>query len=216
MCAARIITGLSLQELAERGVQIGTAAVPSREARGPVFVGPESDPLVASWTFDDRIGMATLLLLLDAVKTERILPNRPTTVAFTVHEEGGCHGAKNVARRLEPEVFIAVDGCPVPPDVKMKIDGRPGVWCKDSHTVFDQRLIEDLSLAAEKAGTQLQRVVYDSAASDASAAYAAGFADRVATVGHVRENSHGYEVARLSVFANLLATLTAFLKSWDG
>ena len=49
--SARIITGFSPRELAERGVQIGTAAVPSREVRGPVFVGPESNPLVASWTF---------------------------------------------------------------------------------------------------------------------------------------------------------------------
>ena len=214
--SARIITGLSQQELRERGVLIGTTAVPSREMRGPVIMGPESDPLVASWTFDDRIGVVTLLLLLETIKSRKIVPNRPTTFAFTVHEEGGCHGAKNVARRLEPEVFIAVDGCPMPPGTSIAMDGRPGVWCKDSHIQFDRRLIDDLCSAAEKAGTELQRVVYDSAASDASAVYAAGFADRVATVGHVRENSHGYEVARLSVFDTLLSTLTEFLIGWDG
>ena len=50
--------------------------------------------------------------------------------------------------------------------------------------------------------------------SDASKAYEVGAADRVATLGQVRENSHGYEVARLSVFDNLLKTLVQFLKTW--
>ena len=212
----RIITGHSPVQLADLGVGIGSAAVPSREIRGPITMGQGSDPLVASWTFDDRIGVATLIRLLDVMNRESIIPERPTTVAFTVHEEGGCHGAKNVARRLSPEVFIAIDGCPMPPGIDLAMDGRPGVWCKDSNTQFDRNLIEDLSSAAVAAGTELQRAVYDSAASDASAVYAAGFADRVATVGHVRENSHGYEVARLSVFDNLLSVVREFVTGWKG
>ena len=45
--------------------------------------------------------------------------------------------------------------------------------------------------------------------------YASGAAPRVATVGIVRENSHGYEVARLSVFDNLLNTLIRFMEIGD-
>ena len=58
--------------------------------------------------------------------------------------------------------------------------------------------------------------MYDAAASDASLVYAAGGAERVATMGHPRENSHGYEVARLSVFDNVWRTLVAFVENWQG
>jgi len=36
-----------------------------------------------------------------------------------------------------------------------------------------------------------------------------------ATIGQVRENSHGFEVARLSVFDNLPNTLVEFLRTWE-
>ncbi len=94
------------------------------------------------------------------------------------------------------------------------LDGRPGIWSKDKITHFDQRLIDAFCGAAVEAGTQLQVAVYDGAASDASEVYRVGAAERVATVGHVRRNSHGYEVARLSVFDNLLATLVRFVGHW--
>ena len=51
--------------------------------------------------------------------------------------------------------------------------------------------------------------------SDASQVYAVGAAPRVATFGHVRENSHGYEVARLAVFANVVATLVELVRTID-
>jgi len=57
-------------------------------------------------------------------------------------------------------------------------------------------------------------VVYDGAASDASLVYSTGGAQRVACFGHVRENSHGYEVARLSVFDNVFKTLVQFVTTW--
>jgi len=88
------------------------------------------------------------------------------------------------------------------------------VWSKDSGTHFDQRLVRALCSAARTAGTELYTPVHAAAASDATAVYAVGAADRVATIGHVRENSHGFEVARLSVFDNLLATLVQFVRAY--
>jgi putative aminopeptidase FrvX len=60
----------------------------------------------------------------------------------------------------------------------------------------------------------LQPVAYDGAASDASLVYAAGSVQRIACFGHVRENSHGYEVARLSVFEHVVRTLVQFVCTW--
>ena len=210
----KVATGLSPEQLARAGVRVGSTAVPFREMRGPVVFGDLEDPLVAAWTFDDRGGVLTLLRLLEAVRDEEITPKAPTIIAFTVHEEGGCHGAKVLADRERPEVFLAIDGCPMPPGSPLKLDGRPGTWSKDSVTHFDQRLVQALIRCATEAGTELQTVVYDSAASDASHVYASGGAPRVGTVGIVRDNSHGYEVTRLSVFDNLLKTLVRFVETW--
>jgi len=180
-----------------------------------VLFGDADDPMVAAWTFDDRMGVVVLLLLLETLKIESLRPYHPTIVAFTVREEVGGYGAKVLAHNERPEVFIAIDGCPMPPGAPLQLDGRPGIWVKDRFAYSDDRLVQDLCRAAERAGTELQPVVYDSAASDASMVFATGGAYRVATIGQVRENSHGYEVARLSVFDNLLRTLVQFVASRD-
>jgi len=212
----RVITGLSPRQLDAAGIRPGSTAVPMRERRGPVLFGDEEDPLVAAWTFDDRMGVVALLRLLETVNSNRVTPYAPTIVAFTVHEEGGAHGAKVLAQRERLGIFIAVDGCPMPPGSNLKLDGRPGIWSKDSVAHFDQRLVRVFQQAAKSAGTELQVAVYDAAASDASYVYAAGGAERVATIGHPRENSHGFEVARLSVFDNVWRTLVAFMENWQG
>jgi putative aminopeptidase FrvX len=178
---------------------------------GPVQFGAADDPLVAAWTFDDRMGVVALLRLVAALRQRNLQPAQPLLIAFTVQEETGGHGAKVVALREQPQVFIAIDGCPMPQGSPLRLDGRPGIWSKDRLTHYDHGLILALSDAALAAGTELQPVVYDAAASDASLVFAAGGAPRVACFGHVRDNSHGYEVARLSVFDHVLDTLVQFV-----
>ncbi len=210
----RVLTGLSRAELAAAGVRPGTPGVPTRESVGPFIFGPEADPLVGAWTFDDRMGVAMLLRILAELKAQNLQPQRPTLIAFTVCEEVGGLGAKVVAKREAPETFIAVDGSPIPPGTPLAIDGRPGIWSKDRLAPYDVQLLRDLAAAAQRVGTELQPVAYESAASDASLVFAAGLAERIACVGHVRENSHGYEVARASVFENSVRTLLEFLATW--
>jgi putative aminopeptidase FrvX len=94
------------------------------------------------------------------------------------------------------------------------LDGRPGIWVKDRLAPYDQALVLDLCAAAQAAGTALQPVVFDNAASDASLVYAAGLTQRIACFGHVRENSHGYEVAKVAVFGNVVETLVRFVTTW--
>jgi putative aminopeptidase FrvX len=211
----RVLTGLSPQQLETVGIRPGSAGAPTRQVCGPVVFGDPFDPLVGAWTFDDRMGVVALLRLLLTLKEEKRQPVRPTLVAFTTGEEVGGLGAKVLAHREMPETFIAVDGCPMPPGAPLALDSRPGVWVKDRVAPYDQQLVRDLRQAARDAGTDLQPVAYDSAASDASLVYAAGSAQRIACFGHVRENSHGYEVARLSVFDNVYKTLVQFVTAWQ-
>jgi putative aminopeptidase FrvX len=209
-----ILTGLSPAQLQARGVRAGSAGVPVAAGRGPVVFGDADDPLIAAWTFDDRAGVMTLLRLLACLKEEGIQPFSPTIIAFVTREELGGHGAKHLARQVQPELFVAVDGAPIPAGVPLHIDGRPAIWSKDRLATYDQRLLQQFCQAARVAATELQTAVYDGAASDASLLAYAGLAPRIACIGHVRENSHGYEVARLSVFDNLLNTLRQFMKLW--
>lgn len=208
----RIKTGLTPAALKEKGVRIGSSAVPVRDSRGPYVFGDEKEPMISAWTFDDRAGIAELLIVLKLMKKKNLKPEDRLLIAFTVHEEGGCHGAKVLAQRERPEIFVAIDGCPVVDPETLKLDGRPGVWSKDSLCHYDQRLITDLMNAATAAGTELQPAVYTSAKSDASAVYGVGAAARIAFLGHVRTNSHGFELARLSVFQNTINTLFKFIE----
>jgi putative aminopeptidase FrvX len=211
-----VLTGRTPAQLNEFGVRPGSPAVPVRHVRGPVLFGDPGDPLVGAWTFDDRMGVVALLRLLQILRQESLQPYRPTLVAFTVHEEGGGHGAKALAHQFKPETFISIDGCPIPPGSPLALDSRPGIWSKDRYTIYDQRLLRDLCRAALDADTELQPVVFASTASDASLVYSVGATERIACFGHVRENSHGYEVARLSVFENVVKTLIQFVTTWEG
>ena len=154
--------------------------------------------------------MALLRLLARLRDVDRPVA-RPTLIAFTTREEIGGHGAKHLCRTEKPEIFIAVDGAPIPPGTPLTLDDRPAIWSKDRLATYDQPLLRDLMAAAERAGTALQPVVYDSAASDASLVAYAGLAPRIACLGHARANSHGFEVARLAVFDTLLAVLHAYV-----
>jgi putative aminopeptidase FrvX len=210
----RVVTGLTPEQLGQAGVRPGSVGVPLRTTRGPVLFGDPNNPMAAAWTFDDRMGVVALLRLLDEIKRQNIQPYHPTIIAFTVQEEIGGQGAKVLANREKPGIFIAIDGCPIPPGSPLKLDGRPGIWSHDQLGPYDQQLVKFFLSCARDAGTELQPAAYDRAASDASMVYASGLTERIAVVGHVRENSHGYEVVRLSVFDNLLKVLVQFLKTW--
>jgi putative aminopeptidase FrvX len=208
----RVITGLSKEGLKKAGVRLGSTGVPVAEGRGPIVFGDSSNPSLAAWTLDNRAGVALQLQLLETLKAVSLKPPFPTIMAFTVHEEGGCHGAKVLAHREKPEIFIAIDGCPWKPGSGLEVDGRPAAWSKDELAHYDQRLLNTFCLAAKNAGTELQTAVLSSACSDASAVYSSGAAGRVGIIGHPRFNSHGFEVTNLSTFSNLLNTLVSLIK----
>ena len=207
-----ITTGLSAARLREKGVHPGAAVVPAREGRGPVLLGEPEDPLVAAWTFDDRMGVLALVRLLEKLKTHPLTNSRSVLIAFTVHEEGGAHGAKGLGHREHPGIFVAVDGCPSTAGSGLKTDSRPAIWAKDLKANYSHDVILELVAAARGLDIELQRAVLENAYSDASAAYDCGAVTKFATIGHVRENSHGFEIARLGVATTLPAVLEAFVR----
>jgi len=212
----RVLTGLAPGELARRGIGVGTPIVPARQCRGPIAFGNPADPMIGAWTFDNRLGVVTLLQLLERISAEGIRPKVQFLISFTVQEEIGCHGAKILAQRVRPDVFVAVDGSPLVPECPVPLDGSPGIRTKDRVATYDPALVRDFCRLSASAGVDLHRVVYDGAASDASLVYSIGAAPRAACLGYVRASSHGFEVAPLSTFDKLLTAVKAFFSHWDG
>jgi putative aminopeptidase FrvX len=209
--AVRVLTGQSSDRLAEVGIRVGSPIVPARDVRGPFVFGDPTAPWVAAWTFDNRLSVACLLQALRRFKEEGLAPLSPMTVAFTVEEEIGCLGAKVLAQRERPDVFIAIDGSPLVPECPVELDGRPGIRSKDRAAVYDQDLLREICRIALDAGAELQPVVYSEAASDASLVYSIGGSPRVACLGYVRANSHGFEAAPLAAFDHTRTVIEALL-----
>lgn len=208
----RIMTGLSKDELFRAGIRPGSMAVPAAHARGPHLLGPPDDPLVSCWLLDNRGGSVTLLRLLEKLRAGKEPLAHDLTLLWTTQEETGLVGARAWARRNRSKIFLAVDSTPITRASGLALDGNPAAWSKTTQHHFDQSLLRELSKAATEAGCQLQHVAYTSALSDANAVLDLGAADRVGTIGYPRENSHGYEVCRLSAFEKLADTLEAFLR----
>ncbi len=211
-----IVTGFSPEKLDEFGIIIGTRILPLRGECGPHILGDDTNPLIAAWTFDDRMGAVALLRLLKAIKEEGIKPKLDLIIAFTVQEETSCFGARTLAQKIKPTYFIAVDGSPLASHSPLELDERPGIWLRDRRQFYSEGLIDALSATASSIGIELQRAIFSGAASDASSVGLTGFADQLATFGHVRKNSHGYEIASLEVFENLYKVLKEFITSWNG
>jgi len=207
----RVLTGLSAETLRGRGVRPGSPIVPVRTVRGPFLFGEDADPWVAAWTFDNRLGVVALLQALQSLKSRDVLPRSPLIAAFTVEEEIGCLGAKVLAQRERPDVFVAIDGSPLVPECPVELDGRPAIRSRDRAATYDQELLAEICRISDEAGVALQPVVYAGAASDASLVYSAGACARVACLGYVRASSHGLEVAPLAAFDHLVTVVRALL-----
>jgi putative aminopeptidase FrvX len=157
------------------------------------------------------LSVACLLQALEALKEEGRTPRSPTIVAFTVEEEIGCLGAKVLAQRERPDVFVAIDGSPLVPECPVELDGRPGIRSRDRVATYDQDLLREICRISSDVGVDLQPVVYSGAASDASLVYSIGASPRVACLGYVRASSHGFEATPLVTLDHTLAVIQALL-----
>ena len=211
----KVVTGLTPKTLEKDGIKAGTLITILDSERGPIIMGEESKPMIASWTFDDKMGIVTLIRLLEAVKKQDFKPHLNLIIAFTTTEEIGCFGAKYLAQTLKPTYFIAVDGCPFATESSMVLD-LPGIRIRDRTFFYSKELINALSQSALDIGTELQQLVYTVSGSDAGYVGNIGASPHTACVGHIRLNSHGYEIAYLSVFENLYKILWSFITAFKG
>lgn len=201
-----LYTGLSPEELSEKGIHVGSRAVVARERKQIQHLGN----MIASYALDDRMGLVSMIAALKACD-KNPLPLDITFVATTM-EEIGLIGAVRAANKIQPDIAIALDTSPVTHDTPTTLDARPVIWYGEA--VFHLKSDCDKLLhLADELGIGAQPVVYDAAASDAGGIKRTGGADRSVAFGFARDNSHGYEIAHSDSLVNVTELLLAFLKS---
>jgi len=203
--AARVVTGLSREELAERGVRVGSRALVARARKPPMYF----DGRVCGYGLDDKGAVAASLL---GAKLLRAGPRPPVDVyiAITAAEEGGCSGGQFVAHHLPVDTMIAVEVAPVAPEYDIAMTPAPVVVFKDRF-IYTRSICERLCALGDELGCGHQRTILRTFGSDASVAHQAGAIGRAACLGFPTENTHGYEMAQFEAIANCGRVLAAYL-----
>ncbi len=199
---ARVITGLSAEDLAMRGVRPGTRVVVHPSRRELVQLGE----LVSGYFLDDRADVVSWLLALEQLKGFE----GEVMFAATAAEEVGGLGALWLMLHEPPEICIALELGPAVPDAPIKISANTTVWVNDGYSAMQAADIEIVAQAGERLGMSLQFQALSRGGSDASCAASRGFCARPITLGLAMENSHGFEIMHRDAMTQL-ATLTAEL-----
>jgi len=202
---SRVVTGLSREELIERGVNVGTRALVARSRKPPMYLGER----VCGYGLDDKGAVAASLL---AAKLMRESGEPPVDVYFaiTAAEEGGCSGGQFVAHDLPVETLIAVEVAPVAPEYDIEMTPAPVVLFKDRF-IYTRSICDRLCALADELGLGHQRGIFRTLGTDASVAHQTGAIARAGCIGVPTENTHGYEMAQFEAIINCGRLLAAYL-----
>lgn len=172
-------TGLSRQELLERGVTPGTRIIWEASTRrvGHHLVGK---------AFDDRLALAVMTAVVRRVpEAER---RWQLTLAATVQEEIGLIGASALAAREDFAAVVVVESglsgdMPHAGELALpvRLGGGPSLVHKDSMVHYDHALTLRLEQAAASAGVAIQHAVFGSFGSDGAAFMKAGLPTALVT-----------------------------------
>jgi putative aminopeptidase FrvX len=203
-----IFTGLSPEQLDEKGIHIGSRAVVARERKEVQRMGE----YIASFALDDRMGLVAIIAALrEMSQTGAERQHRPNVTFVATHgEEVGMLGGARAAQLLEPKYCVALDTSPVAPDVPVKADARPVIWYAE-RSYHDKEECDRLVHLARAMGLGVQPVVYEKAASDAARVKQLGLADKTVAFGFARDNSHGFEIAHADSLDTVTRLLVAYL-----
>lgn len=202
----RLDCKLDLDELAERGVTVGTRVCVSRSRKQPLFMGD----YVAGYALDDKVAVAALIVAAKLLKKARRKPAQDTYLCMTSAEETGVAGGAYAARTLPGDTVIAVDVAPVAPEYPIEPGPGPVVLYKDGSFIYDKPLADELCALSSKLGFEAQRLAVRGYGSDASYVAKYGLAGKVAGVAVPTENTHGCEITHLQAILNAAELLANY------
>jgi putative aminopeptidase FrvX len=160
------IGATSESEVQEAGVRVGDPIVPRADfqvlANGKTYL---------SKAFDDRVGVALMISVLQALK-ERPHPNT-VCAAATVMEEVGMRGASTSVEAVQPDVAIILESDIAgdvpgikPEESAVKMGGGPTLLVYDARMIPNLKLRDMVLEAAEAAGVTMQLSAIEGGATD--------------------------------------------------
>ncbi|MHA2003299.1 MAG: M42 family metallopeptidase [Candidatus Thorarchaeota archaeon] len=204
------IGAVSAEEVAERGVHIGTPVLYDTVLR-------QNGHNVVGKSLDDRVGLTMMIVL--AEEFSKIDENKRPTLTFvsTVMEELGAKGAASVAKTLDVEgviileIGLADDHPGTDGEAGVSLGKGPVIVVKDTQLHYSHEMIERLTTTAEKSNIPFQRAVYHNYATDGLQMVMQG--QLVSTIAIPCRYSHSsFESLNLTDVENAIQLLMTFLK----
>jgi putative aminopeptidase FrvX len=203
---------LSQEQLAEKGVRVGSLACVARSRKQPFYL---QDKFVAGWALDDKAALVSLVLAMKEIKDSGRRPHHDVYFAATSVEELGISGAAYVSRTLLAEhtvnTVIAAEVAPVAEEYAVVMDERPVILMKDAIFMYHPALCRELIATCERLGLGHQEMLVRSFGSDTSSIVKYGYIGRAGCVGFPTENTHGCEVAPVAAIENVGKLLAGFV-----
>lgn len=160
------IGAVSLEEVTAAGVRVGDPIVPRAD-----FVEMVSGKTYLSKAFDDRVGVALVVSLLEALKTIPH-PNSVFGVA-SVQEEVGIRGANTSVEVVNPDVAIVLEAdiagdVPgvTPEESSVKLGNGPSILLYDARMIPNLKLRDLVMDTARELGIPLQTSTIEGGATD--------------------------------------------------
>jgi putative aminopeptidase FrvX len=203
---------LSKDELAAKGVRVGTRACVARSRKTPMLLGD----CIAGYALDDKASVAMMVLLARAIHESGLRPARDLYLAATSNEEPGISGGAYAAAHVPASEAIALEIAPVAPEYPIMMSDQPVIFYKDAIFVYHKGLSDRLCFTGKNLGLECQPMLVRSFGSDVSTAVKYGHIGRAACVGFPTENTHGYEIGHLGAMENCVKLLQAYLMGGGG
>lgn len=198
------------------GIEIGSFAVPS-----PYFGKMKNPNLFMGKAFDNRIGCALLIELLNSMEKRRH-PNTICAVA-TVQEEVGLRGAKTVSEFVKPDIAFVLEAPPAddfPGIAKDRPQGALGqgvqIRCFDPTMISNVNLKDFVIETAVKSKIKHQLTVRSGGGTDAGAIHVSGIGVPTIVLGVPTRYAHSHTgVMNIQDYKNALRLLSELMKRLD-
>ena len=160
------IGATSSKEVEKAGIRIGDPIIPDSE-----FTVLSTQKTYMAKAFDDRIGCAVLLSVLEQIKNKKF----PNTVygAATVQEEVGVRGATTSVEVVDPDVAIILESDIAgdvpgikPDESSTKLGGGPSILMYDARMIPNLKLRDLIIDTAKKESIPLQFTTMEGGATD--------------------------------------------------
>lgn len=156
------------------GIEVGQPIVPATQAEVKSETG-----FVLGKAFDDRIGVALSVAIMNELADELDQLPYNLVAAFSTQEEVGLRGAQVTAQRVKPQMAFVFEGCPSDDFTSSdaleqgKLGFGPQIRHRDVSYISNSRIIQWLQSAAEVKNIPLQHAVREGGGTNAGSIHLA-------------------------------------------